>query len=1237
MRKILRIISLVFIVSGSLSLAYGQNGGAQGGGVAVQGGLAGGQGDRVIQRLYLVGDAGELNDGHHPVCDWLKQHVDWNDTSNVLVYLGDNIYPHGMPSEGSAGLDEARKIMDYQLSVVAGKKARVFIVPGNHDWKQGKPGGWQQVKNEEEYIESLGMPNVEYLPKEGCPGPVAVTVGEKVVLVGMDSQWWLQDEKDRPGAQSGCDCKNAKDILNALKDIISTYPDKLIVLAMHHPFYTHGEHGGYYTIKQHIFPLTDMKPGLWIPLPVIGSIYPISRGVFGNVQDVHNPRYKDLREQVESVIAGHQNVVHVAGHEHTLQLLQHDSIYYVVSGAGSKNTRVKMGKYSLMAREEHGFSVIEVRESGKSEIQFYSVGAKDPGSATSSGQSFYTVALPPLKAKPDVQELARTWPDSVTVIADSEFVSAGGFSRWLLGTNYRKEWSVPVKVPVFDMSGWTPLERGGGLQTRSLRMKNEKGEQYVLRGVKKYITSEALPEAVRDDAFAKDIVTDGVSASYPYAALSVPPFASAVHVPHASPRLVYVPDDPRLGKFRADYGNLFAFIEEREPGNGKKTLNTDDMEKKITKDNDNVVDEQRVLRARLLDMFIMDFDRHEDQWRWEADDNGKGKIYAPVPRDRDQPFFINTGFIPWIAGFPFVAPQLQGFRPKARNIKTFNFNARNFDRKYLNAPGEKDWHDMAQTVLAAMTDSLIETALKNQPTPIQPYAMNSIIAKLKLRRHYYVEDVMTYYRFLAKQVSVYGSDKRELFDVERKGDSVKVTVFKINKGGERDNKLYERTFQGGVTKEIRLYGMGGDDEFLTHGDGGGGIVVRIVGGAGNDVFKNEATSAAVKTKIYDLSTEKNVFEGQGNYREFLSKSPDVNAVNRLGYKYNVLTPLLNVGFNPDDGLFLGVQFRYVTQGFHKDPYKQLHNLSLLHALATKAYSFRYSFEAIHAIGKMDLLVHANIFAPDNTINFFGLGNESNYNKNAKEGIRYYRARFNSYDGDVQLRKRFGSVFSLAAGPALQYFTVDSAENKDRFINQTSQNGLNRAELYLSKAFVGGRATAIIDNRNDKISPSRGINWETRYSSYGALNNNSHHYSQLNSDLSLYTSFNTRADVVLATRVGYGKTFGQYEFYQAQFLGGLDNLRGYRKFRFAGDELFYHNLDLRVKLGEFQTYLFPGSLGLLFFNDVGRVWLKGEKSNQWHDGYGGGVWISPLKRFVFSASYGQGTDGGVVLVKLGFQY
>ncbi len=1213
--------------------------------------------DPVVRRLFLVGDAGTLINGHQPVCDWLRAHVDWNDTANMLIYLGDNIYPGGMPPEGSASREEAIRILGDEVSVVAGKKAKAFFVPGDHDWREGRSGGWQQLRNEETYLDSTGMANVEMLPKDGCPGPVALPVGDKMVLVFMDSEWWLQQEDDRPGLRSSCDCRDEKSIVDALKDIVSTYPDKLIVLAMHHPFYTHGEHGGYFTFEQHIFPLTDWSSGLYIPLPVIGSVYPLARGVFGNVQDTRNPRYKELREQVEAVIKGHPNIVHVAGHEHTLQLLGQDSVYYIVSGAGATTARVKMGDHSLFARSDQGFAVIEQCESGRSAIKFYTVDAKD------LDQTAYIAGLPPLPPPVrDTVALARTFPDSVTVTPASYFL-AGGLKRFLIGDNYRKEWAAPVRVKVFDLTGWKPLQRGGGTETRSLRLENAAGTQYVLRGVEKYITDAALPQALVGAAFVKDLVTDGVSASYPYAALSIPPLASALRVPHASPQLVFVPDDPRLGKFRSDFANVFCFLEEREPGNGKKTYSTPDMEKKLQEDNDNSIDQRKALQARLLDMFVMDFDRHEDQWRWEADDNGKGKTFSPVPRDRDQPFFINQGLIPHFAGSDWVSPQLQGFRPKARNIRTFNYNARNFDHNYLTELTGKDWRTMAEAVLATMTDSLIDYALSLQPAPVHPYSLASIAAKLKARRQYYVEEMMTYYRFLAEVVSIYGSDKREWFDIERGRDSVTVTVYKINKDGEHNKVLYKRVFLADESKEVRLYGRGGDDVFHSYGAGGGGIVVRLIGGPGKDLFITEAKAPAGKTRIYDLKegverkdsvgtaaqgvkgekeqgerkdSVETAFEGDGARRVLLSGDPAVNSVNRLGFKYNVLAPLLDVAYNPDDGVFLGLQFHYTVQGFDKEPYKQLHILSLDHSLATKAYAFKYSFESIHAVGRADLLAHLDIRAPENTVNFFGFGNESVYEKDTKDGVRYYRARYNSYEADMQLRRRLG-ILSVAAGPALEYFTMDSTDNVGRYIDQFTVNGLNRSDLYRDRIYAGGRLSAVIDNRNDKIMPSRGIFWQNQFSSYGGLNGESHPYSKLNSSLALYTSFSTKADLVLATRVGWGRTFGQYEFYEAQTLGALEDLRGYRKYRFTGDEEFFHNFDVRVKLAEFRTYLFPGSLGLQFFNDIGRVWQQGQSSEEWHDGYGGGIWISPLRRMVLSACYAEGTDGGMVLLKLGFQY
>lgn len=1158
-------------------------------------------GDPVIQRLYLVGDVGEIHYGHYPVCDWLKQHVDWDDTSNVLVYLGDNIYAHGMPPEGAPDIEGARKIMDYEVSVVGGKRARVFFLPGNHDWKQGRTGGWAQLKNEENYIQSLAMPNVEMLPKDGCPGPVAVPLGDKVVLVCMDSQWWLEDDNERPGEQSACNCKDQQSVINGLKDIVSLYPDRLIVLAMHHPLYTHSVRGGYFTL--------------------------------GNL------KYKDLREQVEAIIRGHNNIVDAAGHEHSLQLLKHDSVYYVVSGAGSKHTRVKRGRYSLMARSGLGFATISVHASGRSEIEFFSVGSPD------ADKPFFAVTLPPLPARVDTPAIVRSFPDSVTAVGDSEFL-AGRFHRFLLGANYRKEWAAPVRVKVFDMTGWTPLERGGGTETRSLRIADANGKQYVLRGVKKYVTDLALPTALYGDQLVRDIVADGVSASYPYACLSMPPLATALRVPHADPQLVYIPDDPRLGRFRADYGNLFAFLEEHEPGNGKKTYNMWDLEALLQEDNDNIINQPAALRARLLDMFVMDFDRHEDQWRWMAVDNGKGKTLSPVPRDRDQPFFINNGLITRIAASDWAIPGLQGFRPKARNIDGFNYAARNFDRNYLNELTEKDWREAAEAAMAVMTDSVIEAALKQQPPAVQGYSMRSIIEQLKERRKYFVSEVLRYYAFISRTVSIYGSDKREVFDVERRGsDTVIVNVYKLNKEGAQGKRFYSRTFLSGETGEIRLYGRGGDDRFHIHGAGGGRTIVRIIGGPGNDEFQNVTDAPAGKTRIYDLASEKNVFDGKGRERRFLSSDPAVNEVIRhgaignssLGYHYNILAPLLSVSYNPDDGVFLGAGFRYTTQGFHKDPYKSIETLTAAHSLSTKAYDFKYNFEAIQAIGKLDLLVDADIKAPNNTVNFFGLGNETGYNKNEKDGIRYYRARYNSYDFDVLLRKRFGRVLAFSFGPAFEYFTLDSADNFDRYVNQKAINGLDPATLYLAKSYLGGRAAVILETRDDKILPSRGIFWATRFGSYGGLNEASQAYSQLNTDMAVYTSFNSRAGVVIANRVGWGKSFGHYDFYQGQFLGALEGLRGYHRYRFTGDEAFFHNLDVRIRLAKFNTYFFPGTVGLLVFNDVGRVWQHGLSSDQWHDGYGGGFWIAPLGKLVFSTSYGEGTDGGVFLFKLGFQY
>ena len=181
----------------------------------------------------------------------------------------------------------------------------------------------------------------------------------------------------------------------------------------------------------------------------------------------------------------------------------------------------------------------------------------------------------------------------------------------------------------------------------------------------------------------------------------------------------YIPDDPKLGEYRQEFANSMALLEERLPDSVDKAYDTDEVADKLKDDNDNDVDQMSLLKARLLDMFIMDLDRHEGQWTWGAYDNGKGKTFFAIAKDRDQAYYISQGLIPSIARWSWIAPQVQGFRAKAKNINRFNFAARNLDRFFLNEIDEATWKKATDDFLATMTDDVIEKALADQPNEIE--------------------------------------------------------------------------------------------------------------------------------------------------------------------------------------------------------------------------------------------------------------------------------------------------------------------------------------------------------------------------------------------------------------------------------------------------------------------------------------------------------------------------------------
>ena len=434
--------------------------------------------------------------------------------------------------------------------------------------------------------------------------------------------------------------------------------------------------------------------------------------------------------------------------------------------------------------------------------------------------------------------IAQSGNDSITTPASTLFKINGGKTFWM-GMNYRKEWKAPVKVPVIDMSkekgGLTIVKRGGGKQTRSLRVADPNGREYNLRSIQKFIKAKTLPADLQSGA-AEDIVADGISASYPYAALSMPVLAEAAGVPSLNVKVTYIPDDPKLGEYRQDFKNLLTYLEDRIPDSVDKGYDTEDVVKKLIGDNDNTVDQHALLRARILDMFVMDFDRHEGQWIWGTIDKEKGKHYYPIPKDRDQAFYINQGVLPHMVQWAWLVPQLEGLKPKTKNIKRFNFAARNLDRFFLNSLSKEDWKQAVDSFLTQMTDEVIEKALAQQPPEIKSISTSKIIAILKERRKYLAGDVMEYYRFLAEIVDITASNKPELFDITRNEDgSVLLKIYKVGANGDTGPLLFERLFDGQDTEEIRLYAFDGNDKFLVRGNEDK-IKIRMICGEGEDSF-----------------------------------------------------------------------------------------------------------------------------------------------------------------------------------------------------------------------------------------------------------------------------------------------------------------------------------------------------------------------------------------------------------------
>ena len=330
--------------------------------------------DEVETTLFLIGDAGEPLRSGDPVLAALRRILAAHSERSIVAFLGDNVYARGMPAEGTPERKDAERRLDAQLAVVMGNGARGIFIPGNHDWSRG----WNAVRRQGAYIAARGDPRVTLLPPEGCPGPVTEDVGSQVRLIILDTQWWLETGPKPRHPSSSCTNDREEEVIYALREATASAGDRHVIVLAHHPLMTGGSHGGYFTWRQHLFPLRELSRRLWIPLPGIGSAYPIARRRGISSQDFSSGENRRMRTILQDALSAHRPLIYASGHEHNLQVLKGaGATWHLVSGSGSYDHigPVAWGDSTVFAVVASGFMRLDVLRDGRARLAVLTVGS----------------------------------------------------------------------------------------------------------------------------------------------------------------------------------------------------------------------------------------------------------------------------------------------------------------------------------------------------------------------------------------------------------------------------------------------------------------------------------------------------------------------------------------------------------------------------------------------------------------------------------------------------------------------------------------------------------------------------------------------------------------------------------------------------------------------------------------------------------------------------------------------
>ncbi|MBI4409096.1 MAG: BamA/TamA family outer membrane protein [Gemmatimonadetes bacterium] len=830
---------------------------------------------------------------------------------------------------------------------------------------------------------------------------------------------------------------------------------------------------------------------------------------------------------------------------------------------------------------------------------------------------------------------AQTAPVASTVrVAPGPQYEAGWLHRLLLGGGYRELWTTPLEAEPLDLAtfgaGLTPHARGGGFQTRSLRFHGGDGREYAFRSLDKDPGPTLRPELRGTIVHA--LYRDQTSAAFPAGALLAAPLARAAGVLHAAPRLVVMPDDPGLGEFRAEFAGMLGTIEERpdETSDGRPgfagaahVIGTERLLERIARTSRERVDARAYLTARLRELLIGDWDRHEDQWRWAGYPGGDGWIWRPIARDRDQAFSSYGGWLLALARVP--EPKLVRFQARYPDPMALSWQSLALDRRLLAELDWPAWDSAAAQLVSAIPDSVLERAVSALPPAHADFAARTLLPVLRARRDRLPEAARQFYDWLSGAVDVHATDERDLALVERGLDGSEQVTLSRASGVEDDvvAPYFRRRFDPHVTREIRLYLHGRDDRVTVHGEAQSSILVRIVGGHGDDAVTDSSRVAGrgrTTLVYYDDHGRNRVLGAETRFDARPNAAPRRKAP-RGPEDWGVRSlPLPWIDVDPDRGLLLGLGVQRTRYGFRQSPYASRTVLRAGYAFAAEGVRLQYRADFHPAMSRRETWVA--LFASNaEFLRFHGYGNETREERSENE----FRVDQRVLRLEAGSRLPVTERLALSFGSVLEWQDTDAAPNG--LLEETRPYGVGEFGA------LGVSAAVELDTRDHRRFATRGLRLRADASAYPPLWDAEQAFGTVRLEAAAHLGLRGE-DAVLALRGGGERTWGLVPLQHAAFLGGRNLLHGYREQRFAGDAAVYGNAELRLSLGEARVAV-PEEYGVFALADLGRVFLDGERSDQWHGALGAGIWLALVDRAnTLSLAVARG-ERTAVYARLGF--